>query len=125
MPAYLYERVIQSWCEATGMSPWPLDAQQHIELDGHTVGLLYDAGQPLHLDVLFELGHVGGTDLAHELLELNARVDLPHGGCYALHPGAGTVVYRLRLALTEDLDGATLPLLLNEALQQARQLLRP
>lgn len=125
MPAYLYEQVIQSWCQATGMSPWSIDAQQHIELDGHTVGLLYDPDLPLQLDVLFELRHVGGANLAQELLQLNARVDLPHGGCYALHPSAGTVVYRLRLALGDGLDGATLPLLLSEVLQQTRLLLRP
>lgn len=118
-----YETVVQAWCEATGMTPWDIDTPQHVDIEGHTVGLLYDPREPHQLDVLFELEAASRPDVLRKLLQANMHTDLPHGGCYALHPETEAVVYRLRLPLAPDTDGARLPSVLFDALAQARQVL--
>lgn len=119
----LYENAIRTWCEATGMLPWPVDEPQHIELDGFTVGLLYDRQRPDRLDVLCELEPAARADSLRALLQANADPDLPFGGCYALHPETDAVVFRLCLPLAPDTDGATLPATLRDAFVRARELL--
>lgn len=110
MNAQTYSRVINEWCEATGMQPWAPDADMHIDIENTTVGLLYDEhASPNALHVYIDLGHMELPDLHRQLLEFNMLLDSPHGGCFALHPHSGSLVYRAAIALSDDTNGAALP----------------
>jgi hypothetical protein len=121
MSAVIYERVIAEWCNATGMTPWAADAHMHVELEGTTVGLVFaEDVNPQVLNVYFDLGTMDFPDMNQFLLLMNIPVDTPGGGCYALHPETGSVVYRMGLELNDALDGASLPEMLYQCLLQSR-----
>ena len=121
MNARNYSRVISEWCEATGMKPWATDADMHIEIENTTVGLLYDeTASPDALHVFIDLGRLELPDLHRQLLEFNMLLDSPHGGCFALHPQAGSLVYRAAIALSDATDGAALPQHIAELIVAAR-----
>lgn len=121
MSAELYKAVIDQWCEATGMQPWPVDDDANIDIDGTTTGLLYDAQRsPRTLHVLSDLGAYEHPDMPRYLLELNAEIEPEHGGYFAIHPTSGHVVFRLEVALADLPDGGILPSLIHTALGLAR-----
>lgn len=116
-----YSRVISEWCEATGMQPWATDADMHINIENTTVGLLYDETvSPGALHVYIDLGHLDLPDLHRQLLEFNMSLDSPHGGCFALHPETGGLVYRAAIALSDDTDGSALPQHIADLIAAAR-----
>ncbi|MGE0331367.1 MAG: CesT family type III secretion system chaperone [Ramlibacter sp.] len=121
MNAQTYSRVITEWCEATGMQPWAADADMHIDIESTTVGLLYDETvSPNALHIYIDLGHMELPDLHRRLLELNMSLDSPHSGCFALHPEAGSLVFRAAIELSDDTDGATLPQHIADMIAAAR-----
>lgn len=110
MNTLTYNRVISEWCEATGMQPWAPDADMHIDIEDTTIGLLYDEDvSPQTLHVYIDLGHLQLPNLHQQLLEFNMALDGPQAGCFALHPGTGSLVYRAPIPLSDETHGATLP----------------
>ena len=119
-----YLRVIQQWCDATGMTPcvsWRVDT--HIDIADTTVGLVHDARtSPDFLHVYFDLGQWEFpkifTGVSCKTTWSSTRAATAYFG---LHPETGSIVYRLSIALTVGTDGASLPDVLAEASDVARQ----
>lgn len=121
MNAKTYTRVIHEWCETTGMQPWAPDANMHIDMENTTIGLLYnETVSPGALHVYIDLGHKNLPDLHRQLLELNMALDSPYGGCFALHPETGSLVYRAAMALSDETDGSALPQHIADLIAAAR-----
>ncbi|HSY28219.1 MAG TPA: CesT family type III secretion system chaperone [Burkholderiaceae bacterium] len=119
-----YRRVIQEWCDASGMSPWATDANMHVDINDTTIGLIYAADQaPDTLFVFVDLGVFEHPDLHRHMLELNMLIDPNKNGQFALHPESGGVVYRVDLPLTQELNGAAMPQQIAAMVDQARSLL--
>ena len=120
-----YERIIGEWCEQTGMSPWGTGDNMHVDIENTTIGLIYEAEEtPETLHVYVDLGAMEYPDLHQKLLTANA-VGRPEGnGYFGLHPDAGTVVYRVDLALDERVSGRDLPGLLHSYARAGLELLR-
>jgi hypothetical protein len=117
-----YRRVIQQWCDATGMSPWSPEDDMHIDIADTTIGLVHDAhASPDFLHVYFDLGQWEFPDIHRCLLQENLVVDRRGNACFGLHPETGSIVYRLSILLTVETDGATLPDVLAETIDVARQ----
>ena len=118
-----FRNVIDGWCRATGMQPWPADVDMNVDIDGVTTGLIYDEERAPHvLHVLSDLGHYEAAGLHRKLLELNAEIEFEHGVYFALDASRGSVVLRMTVALAEDVDGAELPQKISEAMRCRTQL---
>jgi hypothetical protein len=116
-----YSRVIDEWCNATGMSPWRTDEDMNVVIGDTTWGFIYDSiGTPDTLHVFGDLNIVDSVELNRRMLELNLSIDSHPGGTFALHPETSSMVYRLELPLTPGLDGAELPARLTALLGAAR-----
>ena len=73
------------------------------------VGLIYDEElAPRILCLHLDLGRVEQVDLYRELLEANMLIAAPETGYFAVHPNSGSIVYRVNLPLTSDVDGGHL-----------------
>lgn len=117
-----YERVIEQWAGATGMKPWPVDTVMNVEIAGTVTGLIYEEDRNPHvLHVLADLGRVTRPDLATTLLQLNYELDRESSTFFALDPANDSVILRMTVPLTEDLDGSLLPAEIHSAVEYARQ----
>jgi len=105
-----YRRVIQEWCDATGMQPWEPESDMHVDINDTTVGLIYDAEiAPDTLHAMADLGSFNFAGIETNMLKLNMLIN-PETSCYfELHPESGNAVYRIDVPLTPETNGATLP----------------
>ena len=116
-----YRRVIDQWCDSTGMMPWAIDADMQIDVENTTVGLLYDPeSAPAALCAYIDIGLTDSPGLHKRLLELNARLGTPDRGYFALHPTSGEAIYRINIVLSDEVNGAELPVFLATAIESAR-----
>jgi hypothetical protein len=54
-----YSRVIAEWCAQTGMFPWSPDEDTHVDIEGMTVGLIYNSEEsPEMLHAYIDLGAI-------------------------------------------------------------------
>lgn len=121
MNAQTYSRIISEWCDTTGMQPWATDADMHFEIDDTVVGMLYDElNTPQQLHLYVDLGFIQAQGLHERLLEHNIMLDAPGSGYFALHPEAGSLVYRVSLPLNDDTRGNLLPQQVSNLITAAR-----
>lgn len=112
---------MREWCQATDTAPWQPGECANFAVRDFDVGLLIkvnDQREMLH--VFADLGVQSSPVLLEHLLRLNCDLGVPDHGSYALHPDKDAIVYRMSICLTEAIDGATLPQLLESRLDEAR-----
>ena len=116
-----YERVIHEWCSATGMPPWGVEEDQHVEIDDTLVGLIPGgADDPDGLHIYIDLGRYDAPEIWPGLLEANVPL-ADDSGCFGLHPLTQSVVYRTRRQLDSHTDGARLPQEIEALIRAARR----
>lgn len=116
-----YPRVIQEWCDATGMQAWPEHDDMHVEIDHTLVGLIHGGdSEPDALHIYIDLGHLELPELYRNLLEQNVQLENPQHGCFAVHPLTNSIVYRTSMQLSAATNGAHLPQELNQLIQLVR-----
>ncbi len=115
------ERIMREWCEATQSPLWQPDDLVNLVINEQQVGLrfLADGSQEVLL-VIGDLGLQPSPELNERLLMLNADLDNHDDGAYAMHPEQALVVYRLRIPLSTDIDGASLPGFISSRFDEAR-----
>ncbi|HSY26784.1 MAG TPA: hypothetical protein VK832_04735 [Burkholderiaceae bacterium] len=120
-----YRKVIDQWCEATGMQAWNAEHDMHVDINNTTVGLIYDEGtSPDKLHVMADMGQFNFADIQAAMLRENMQIK-PGASCYfALHPDSGSAVYRMDFPLTQETDGGALPLKIATLLASAQDTLR-
>ena len=112
---------MREWCQATDTAPWQPGECANFAVRDFDVGLLIkvnDQREMLH--VFADLGVQSSPVLLEHLLRLNCDLGVADHGSYALHPDNDAIVYRMSICLTEAIDGATLPQLLESRLDEAR-----
>src|SRR5262249_20204021 len=120
-----YERVIKEWCDETGMTPWALGDDMHVDIEGVTVGLIHDGSEvPETLHVYFDLGFMDYPHLHQKLLAANTVQRVEGNGYFGLHPDSGNVVYRVDVMLNDQTSGAELPAALQRYAQRGLELMR-
>ena len=113
-----YGRIIQEWCNATGMTLWQEHEDKHVEIDGFVCGLIPGGHkEPDVMHVLIDLGNPYFPDLHQRLLEQNVPLESLDRGCFGLHPITGSVVYRTSFQLTSETNGGELPLKISVLIQ--------
>ena len=116
-----YSRVIQEWCDATGMQVWVEHNDMHVEIGDTLIGLIHGGTQaPDDLHVYIDLGHLELPELYRSLLEQNVLLQSEDQGCFGLHPVTNSIVYRTSVHLTADTNGATLPQKINQLIHLER-----
>ena len=120
-----YFRLIKDVCNHVGIDAWEDIANtQHIEIDGVTVGLMFDEEQaPDILGIYYDLGVLHDPDIPRRLLEFNAYFEPENngGGYFAYLPSKGSIVYRLNIHLGRGMTGIVLAERLYEYLHVAEQ----
>jgi hypothetical protein len=120
MHSRIYERIIEEWCSATGMEPWPAEAEVTVTIEGTPVAIVYDGEHaPSSLNFFIDTGWACSPDEFGNLLARNIQL-APGCGHFALHPDTGNVLYRTSLELAEGVDGASLPEWLCDRAAEAR-----
>jgi hypothetical protein len=116
-----YSRVIQEWCNATGMHAWSEHSDMHVEIEDTLVGLI-NGGEdnPDLIHIYIDLGHIEMPDLHRALLEQNITSELSNQGYFGVHPLTQSIVYRTSVHLTADTNGASLPKVLNQLIHTVR-----
>jgi len=119
-----YLRTVQELCEQVGIDTRSSVADtQHLEVDGVTIGLLYDEDiAPNTLGLYIDLGAVHDAETRMRLLEYNAflQPESAAAGHFAILPGAGSVAYRVNTPFTASIGGETLATIITDCLQSAR-----
>lgn len=122
MSTQRYGDLMDQWCAATGMQPWPIDEIHHVEVDGVTVALVHDAqADPDTLHLYIDLGVFDSPDVVTHTLRQNMIVDPFGGGYFAQNPENGTMIYRQGLPLHRVNDGAELTQIIHQLTQVARR----
>ena len=117
-----FSRVIKEWCSATGMRGWTEHEDMHVEFGDTLVGLIHGGEDaPDDLQIYIDLGQIELPDLHRALLEQNILPEFPSSGCFGLHPLTNSIVYRTRLTLTAETNGASLPLEIHQIIDSARE----
>jgi hypothetical protein len=97
-------------CYAAASAPATRSGEEfHLEVQGTPTGLIYrEEGPEDTLYVFFDLGYHAKRDLHRKLLELNASIQPPANGYYAIDPVLSSVIYRVNVPLANVADGAAL-----------------
>jgi hypothetical protein len=118
-----YEDVVAQWCRATGQLAQRVGADLHLDMCGTPVSLVHGGTKASDmLCVFFDLGYPEGVRrLGEKLLELNAPLQPPVHGYFALDPIIKSVIYRVNVPLRPETDGAALSRVMARVLHSARQ----
>ncbi len=119
-----FERVVREFCEFLGVAGWEQVARnQHLEVDGTTVGLIHDELQTANaLCLYFDMGSMPDDPaFPTRLLVANAAPGPCTAGYFAVHPDAGRIAWCAKVQLAPELSGQELGSLMFAALARARE----
>lgn len=100
-----YHRVIRDLCVLVDIDDWETVVKdQHIEINDHTIGLIYDELQlPETLCIYIALGACEDVHTLQHHLQANLMLESCALGFYAMHPETQQLVYRAHVPLKDTL----------------------